>query len=72
MIKRLKFVYRNYKNEIEERIITPDGMVEWYSPHKNPEYHPDGGWLLSGIDQARNARRSFELKRIIGPITEVD
>ena len=74
-MKRLKFVYRNHRGEISERIVRPDGRpqyrMEWYPAGMN-EYHPDGGWMFSGDDEARRARRTFALKNIIGPITEVD
>ncbi len=65
----LQFVYKNYKGEIELRVIDPEGTCEYYPPGKNP-MHPNGGWMLSGICRQRNARRTFELKSIIGPITE--
>ena len=76
MATKLKFVYRNHKGEIEERIIVPEKELQFWGnrPEYNPaiKYHPDGGWMLSGICQTRQARRTFELRRIIGPITEVD
>lgn len=70
----LKFVYRNYKDEIEERVVDlddgPVGRFEYWHPGINPQ-HPLGGWMVSGICRVRKARRTFELKRIIGPIEEV-
>ena len=70
MATKLKFVYRNHKGEIEERIIVPEKELQFWG--NRPEYNPYGGWTLSGICQTRQARRTFELRRIIGPITEVD
>lgn len=71
----LRFLYRNYKDEVAERTVYPDHFpnkrLSYREPYKGDQYHPDGGWLLSGICMTQKARRSFELKRIMSPITEV-
>jgi hypothetical protein len=70
----LKFAYRNYRGEIEERIVDVDDRpfdrLQYY-PRGGNDFHPEGGWMLSGICRDRKARRSFELKSIVGPIEEV-
>lgn len=72
MMRALRFVYKNYKDEIEERTIMPEkGGMEWFSHGRN-DFHPDGGWMISGLCLTRNARRTFELRRIIGPIVEIE
>lgn len=68
----LKFVYRNYKGEIEERVVEPEQHMVYLSPREDAQFHPKGGWAISGICRARKARRIFALTQIIGPITEVD
>ena len=55
----VRFVYQNYKGEVEERLVRPIrlwfGSTAWY---RTPQ------WLLEGFDVDRQATRDFSLAAI--------
>lgn len=58
--KRIKFKYKNYRNEISWRTIEPIeirfGSTEW---HNEPQ------WLLRAFDIEKDAEREFAIKDIL-------
>lgn len=53
---QITMTYRNYRGEISQRTILPMGI--WFG---TTEWHPEPGWLLSGIDLEKEERRDFAL-----------
>lgn len=52
----ITLTYRNYRGEVSQRTIFP--MSIWFG---TTEWHPEPGWLLSGIDLEKEERRDFAL-----------
>lgn len=59
------FVYRNYKGEIEERIVVAPEFRFGKSP-----YHKDMGdaWFIHAYDTVREAYRDFLLDDVLTPM----
>jgi hypothetical protein len=57
----VKFKYKNHRGEITPRTVDLDS-IEFIT---KPGYGYQPGWFLSGIDQDKNARRSFSVHNII-------
>lgn len=62
----VKFVYRNWKGEIADRLVTPIDMIFDVN-----DFHDDAQWFLVAYDQKKKAIRNFAIQDIIGPITPV-
>src|SRR6218665_1379184 len=60
----MKFIYTNYKGETEERDVDVTS-IDFLPP---PGVGYDPGWFLTGIDKARNAKRSFRIDARMVPI----
>lgn len=58
---RIKFQYRNHRQEINERDVTLDS-IEFL---EKPGYGYEPGWFIQGYDHDRSARRSFKFENII-------
>lgn len=54
--KQITMTYRNYRGEVSQRTILPKDI--WFG---TTEWHPEPGWLLSGIDLEKEERRDFAL-----------
>lgn len=52
----IKMTYRNYRGEVSRRTISPISI--WFG---TTDWHPEPGWLLSGIDMDKGERRDFAL-----------
>lgn len=62
MIDRgVRFVYTNYQQKVEERVVVPRAL-RWGST----EWHPEVQWHLEAFDVGRSAPRSFALTSIFG------
>ena len=59
----IEFTYRNHRGQIEQRRVDVDS-IEYI---RDPGFHYQPGWFLSGKDLDRDARRSFALTHIILP-----
>lgn len=59
MSKSIYIVYRNWKNDLTLRKITPyENSFFWGST----EYHPEEQWLLKAYDEDKKADRIFAVK----------
>ena len=56
----LTFRYKNYRGVIEDRRVTPTGLV-----YGSDEYHPAPQWLLLACDHDRKAERTFAVASIL-------
>jgi len=56
----LQFEYKNYKDEISNRIVIPYKI--WFG---NTKFHPEEQWLLHAYDIEKCAERNFALRDII-------
>lgn len=56
-----RVVYRNWKGEVSERVITP--LTVW---HGSTEWHPDPQWFLRCKDEEKSVVRDFALRDFIG------
>lgn len=54
-------VYRNWKGEVAERVITP--LTVW---HGSTEWHPEPQWFLRARDEKKGAVRDFALRDFVG------
>ena len=52
----IQMTYRNYRGEVSRRTISPISI--WFG---TTDWHPEPGWLLSGIDMDKGERRDFAL-----------
>lgn len=52
----VRFMYRNYRNEIAERHVTPISMR-----FGSTVWHPEPQWLLRAYDHCKKAEREFAL-----------
>ena len=52
----ITMTYRNYRGEIAERTFIPN-CIWWGST----DWHPEPGWLISGLDMPREVQRDFAL-----------
>lgn len=57
----VRFDYINHKGVRKERTVLPISLDFMF----NPNYGYQPGWFLTGIDQDKNAVRSFALYNII-------
>lgn len=57
----IKFLYRNHRNEISQRMVRPFRLV-----HMVSDYYPDSipRWYLIGWDYDKGAEREFALDRM--------
>ncbi len=58
--KPIKVVYKNYRDEVAERIIIPQ-KIFWGST----EWHKDEQWLLEVFDVERDTQRVYAMKDVI-------
>ena len=58
-IKKLSFIYLNYKGERSERLVKP---IEIY--YGSTEYHPEPQLLLKAFDIEKKAERDFAMDSI--------
>lgn len=56
-----RVVYRNWKGEVAERLITP--LTVW---HGSTEWHPEPQWFLRARDERKGAVRDFALRDFVG------
>ena len=61
MTNIISFRYRNHRGELATRIVDVDS-IEFI---REPGFGYQSGWFVSGIDQAKNFRRSFALSHIV-------
>ena len=59
-IATLQFEYKNYKDEISNRIVIPYKI--WFG---STEFHKEEQWLLHAYDIEKCAERNFALRDII-------
>lgn len=59
----MQFTYRNHREEIAVRTITPLMII--YEPNPPEEYKYQPGWFLHGYDHEKEAPRTFDINRII-------
>lgn len=63
---QIKFMYRNHRGNISERTVRDARIIYDYSVH--PEFgYVQPGWYIHGIDEEKNAGRSFALHNIVIP-----
>lgn len=60
---KISFDYLNHNGKLARREIEPDALEFIFDPGFG--YQP--GWVISGHDFAKEARRSFFLPRIVFP-----
>lgn len=65
MIKAVRIIYTNYRNETAERRIVP--MEIWFG---STEWHKEEQWLLKAEDLDKQAMRDFAVKDISGWIVD--
>lgn len=63
----IEFDYVNYRGEAAHRVIAPISL-SWVENH---EYHGTG-WILKGIDVARNVERDFDLAMVTNLVGELN
>jgi predicted DNA-binding transcriptional regulator YafY len=56
----VKFVYRNWRDEIRERTVTP--LRVWYG---RTDWHPAEQWFMEAIDSENGNKRDFALADIL-------
>lgn len=61
MNRRIKFQYRNHRQEINQRDVTVHSIQHLTAPG----YGYEPGWFLIGFDHDRSAMRSFKFENII-------
>lgn len=57
--KKVVIDYTNWKGERSVRTVTPR-LFFWGSTN----YHPDPQWLMTAIDEDKNAERTFALSGV--------
>lgn len=64
----IKFVYRNYKDEIRERTVEPHTIIWISDPSPDAKWYYKGnykpGWYLVAVDKDKNEIRTFALDRM--------
>ena len=63
----VKFKYKNYRGEVQNRTIDVDSIEFLHAAKLDPKYGYQPGWFLSGWCHEKRARRSFALCNIILP-----
>jgi hypothetical protein len=56
----LRITYKNYRNVIEERVVTPKSVF-----YGSTRYHPDEQWLLEARCHSRKDNRVFAIRDIM-------
>lgn len=59
----IKFTYRNHRGKESQRTVDVDAVEFVHKPGFG--YQP--GWVISGFDHDKQARRSFKLSHIVFP-----
>lgn len=57
----VRFDYRNYKGEVETRLVRPIRL--WFG---STCYHPEPQWLLEAVDLERKETRDFAMVGMLG------
>lgn len=58
---QVKFVYRNYKGDVAERIVIPQKVY-----YGSTTFHPERQWLLQAWDILKAGPRTFAMRDITG------
>lgn len=56
----LRFLYRNHRGEVSERVVQPSRLA-----YGSTEWHPEPQWLLEAYDLGKSAMRTFALRDVL-------